>query len=93
MSQYFTKPCELFGGDAYVKVDWSNYATKADLNNATAFDTSKLALKLNLANLKAKIDKIDVGKSKTVPVDLSKLSNVGDNDVVKKLCMSKLVAK
>ena len=67
MSQYFTKPCELFGGDTYVKVDWSNYATKADLNN--------------------KIDKIDVGKSKSVPVDLSKLSYVVDNDVVKKLCM------
>ena len=87
MSQYFTKPCELFGGDTYVKVDWSNYATKADLNNAMAFDTSKLALKLNLANLKAKIDKIDVGKSKSVPVDLSKLSNVVDNDDVKKPCM------
>ena len=86
MSQYFTKPCELFGGDTYVKVDWSNYATKADLNNATAFDTSKLALKLNLANLKAKIDKTDVGKSKTVPADLSKLNNVVDNDVVRKLC-------
>ena len=31
MSQYFPKPCESFGGDINVKVDLSNYATKADL--------------------------------------------------------------
>ena len=32
-------------------------------------------LKLNLANLKAEVDKIDVEKLKTVPVNLSKLSS------------------
>ena len=31
---------------------------------------------------KAEIDKIDVDKLKTVPVDLSKLSNAVNNDVV-----------
>ena len=31
MSQYFSKPYESFGGDINVKVDLSNYATKADL--------------------------------------------------------------
>ena len=47
-----------------------------------------MALKSNLASLKARIDKVDVGKLKTVPVDLSKLSNVVNNDLVKKrLCM------
>ena len=30
MSQYFPKPYEPFGGDINVKVDLSNYATKAD---------------------------------------------------------------
>ena len=39
-------------------------------------------------SLKAKVDKIDAGKLNTVPVDLSKLSNVVNNDVVKKLCMT-----
>ena len=34
------------------------------------------ALKSNLASLKTEIDKIDADKLKTVPVDLSKLSNV-----------------
>ena len=71
MSQYFPKPYESFKGDINIKVDLSNYATKADLKNATEIDTSKLALKSNLENLKAKIDKIDVGKLKTVPVDNS----------------------
>ena len=37
----------------------------------------------NLSNLKSKVDKLDVDKLVTVPVDLSKLSNVVKNDVVK----------
>ena len=43
--------------------------------------------------LKAEIDRIDVDKLETVPVDLSKLSNVVDNEVVKKTIHNKLVAK
>ena len=76
MSQFFPKPYEPFEGDINVKVYLSNYATKTDLNKATGIDTSNPALKSNLAKLKAEIDKIDVGKLKTVPVDLSKLNNV-----------------
>ena len=38
----------------------------------------------NLSNLKSKVDKPDVGKLLPVPVDLSKLSDVIKNDVVKK---------
>ena len=38
----------------------------------------------NLSNLKSKVDKADVDKLAPVPVDLSKLSNVVKNDVVKK---------
>ena len=64
MSQYFPKPYEPFGEDINVKVDLSNYSTKADLKNATGSDTSKLALKSNLASLKAEIDTIDVHKYK-----------------------------
>ena len=51
------------------------------------------ALKSNLANLKTEVDKIDVDKLKTVPVDLSKLSNVVKNEVIKKNLYDKLVAK
>ena len=93
MIQYFSRPYEPFGRDINVKVDLSNYATKADLKNVTGLDTSKLALKSNLANLTAEVDKIDLDKSNTVPVDLSKLSNVVNNDVVKKTVHDKSVAK
>ena len=41
-------------------------------------------LKTNLTNLKAEIDKLDIDKLGPVPTDLSKLSNVLKNDVVKK---------
>ena len=33
MSQCFPKPHETFGGNINVKVDLSNYATKADIKN------------------------------------------------------------
>ena len=39
---------------------------------------------IDLANLKADADKLDIDKSVTVLVDLSKLSDVVKNDVVKK---------
>ena len=35
--------------------------------------------------MKSKGDKLDIGKLETTPVDLSKLSNVVKNDVVKKM--------
>ena len=84
MSQYFPKPYEPFGGDINVKADLSNYATKADVKNILHVDTSSFALKTNLANLKTEIDKLDIDKLVPVPVDLSKLSDVVKNDVVKK---------
>ena len=84
MSQYFPKPYEPFGGDISVKVDLSNYATKADLKNATGVDTSSFAKKTDLANLKSDVGKLDIDELVPVPVDLSKLSNVVKNDVVKK---------
>ena len=87
MSQYFPKPYEPFGGDINVKIDLSNYATKTDLTNAIGVDASKLAAKSGLAYLKDEIDKVDVDELKTVSVDLSKQSNVVNNDVAKKLCM------
>ena len=73
MSQYFPKPFRSFGENIKVKVDLSNYATKADIKNITRVDTSNFALKTSLANLKAEIDKLDIDKLAPVPVDLSKL--------------------
>ena len=93
MSQYFPKPFRSFGGNKNVKVDLSNYATKADIKNITHVDTSGFALKANLANLKIEVDKLDIDKLATVPVDLSKLSDVVKNYVTKKTVNDKLVGK
>ena len=71
----------------------SNYATKTDLKNVTHVDTSSFELKTNLANLKTKVDKLDIDKLAPVPADLSKLNDVVKNDVVKKTVYDKLVAK
>ena len=87
MSQYFLKPFRSFGGNINVKVDLFNYATKTDLKNVTHVDTSRFALKTDLANLKTEVDKLDIYKLAPFPVDLSKLSDVVKNDVVKKLCI------
>ena len=93
MSEYFPKPYEPLGGDINVTVDLSSYATKDDIKNITHVDTSSFALKTNLANLKTEVDKLDFDKLTTVPVDLSKISNVVKNDDVKKTVYDKLVAK
>ena len=70
-----------------VTVNLSNYATKADLKNVTHVDTSRFPLKTNLVTLKTEVDKLDIDKLVPVPTDLSKLSNLVKNDVVKKLYM------
>ena len=84
LSHYFPKPYEPFGGDINVKVDLSNYATKTDIKNISHADTSSFALKTNLGSLKTEVDKLDIDKLAPVPLDLSKLSDVVKNDVVKK---------
>ena len=71
----------------------SNYATKTDLRNVTHVDVSSFASKTNLASLKTEVDKFNIYKLKSVPIDLSKLSNVVKNDVVKKTESDKLVGK
>ena len=93
MSQYFPKPYEPFGGDINVTVDLSNYATKDDIKSITHVDTSSFALKTNLANLNTEVDKLDIDKLVPIPVDLSKLSDLVKNDVVKKTDYNKLVTK
>ena len=92
MSQYFPTPLS-HEKNIKVEIDLSNYATKKDVNDITHVDTSNLALKTNLANLKTGVDKLDIGKLTSVPVDLSKLSNVVKNYVAKKTVYDKLVAK
>ena len=67
-----------------VELDLTNYATKDDVKNIIHVDVSSFASKTNLAALKSGADKIYVDKLKTAPTDLAKLTNVVENDVVKK---------
>ena len=85
MSQYFPKPYESFSRDINVTVDLSNYATKIDIKNITHADTSRFALKTNLANLKSDVDTLDIDKLVPVATDLSKLSNIVKMMLLKKL--------
>ena len=71
MTQYFPRPYEPFGEDINVKIDLSNYATKADIKNISHVDISSFALKTNLASLRTEVDKLDINKLVPVPVDLS----------------------
>ena len=75
---------------AGIKVDLSNNVTKTDIKNISHIDTSKFALKLNLATLKNQVDKLDIDKSVPVPVDLSKLMQ-WEMMFLKKLCMINLL--
>ena len=60
-----------------VELDLSNYAKKSNLKNASGIDTSKFVRKLDLANLKSNIDKLEKVQS-----DLDSLkSKVNNSDV------------
>ena len=75
---YFPEPYTHSRNKRKVELDLSNYATKSDLKGITGINTSKFAKEVDLANLKSNIDKLDIAKLETTPVDLSKL-----NDIVK----------
>ena len=66
---------------------------EVDLKGATGINKSALVSKTDLASLKTKVDNLDVDKLKTVPAsDFIKLSNVVDNNVVKKNVYDKKLA-
>ena len=83
MTTYYP-PYKSSSNNVKVELDLTNYATKNDLKNITHVDVSSFASKTNLATLKSEVDKIDVDKLKTAPVDLAKLTNAIENDLVKK---------
>ena len=83
MSTYYP-PSKNSSNNIKVNLYLANYATKDDVKNITHVDVSSFARKTNLAALKTEVYKIDADKLKAVPVDLAKLSNVANNDIVKK---------
>ena len=80
----FYPPYKRSSNNVKVELDLTNFAAKTDLKNITHVDVSSFDSKTNLAALKTEVDKIDVDKLKTAPVDLAKLTNAVKNDVVKK---------
>ena len=74
MSEYFPE-LKSSGRRVKVELDLSNNATKTDLQNATGVDTSRFAKKVDLANLKSNVDKLDIDKLKNVPTNLSNLKS------------------
>ena len=93
MSKFFPKSFRSFRRNINVKLDLSNYATKTDIKNISHVDASSFALKTTLASSKTEVDKFDIDKLAPGPVDLSKLSDVVKNDVVKETLYDKFVAK
>ena len=83
MSTYYP-PYRSSGNNIKVELDLANYATKTYLKNITHVDVSSFASKTNLAALKTEVDKKYADKLKTVPVDLAKLTNAVEHDLVKK---------
>ena len=57
----------------------------------TAVGVSKFAKKNDLADLKTEVHKLDINELKTMPADLSKLSDVVKNEVVKKHVYDELI--
>ena len=68
-----------------VELDSPNYATKADLKNATGIDTSSFAKKVDLTNLKSNVDKLDIDKLKNLPTNLNNLKSKVDKLDIGKL--------
>ena len=86
MRSYFPKPKSI-KENVKVELDLSNYATKADLKNATGVDTSDFAKKTDSANLKSDVNKLDIDKFKNVPTNVISLKSKED-----KLDVGKLVS-
>ena len=83
MTTYYP-PYKSSSNNVKVELDLTNYATKTDLENITHVDVSSFTSKTNLVALKTEVDKADVDKLKTTPIDLDRLSDLVNNDVVKK---------
>ena len=84
MTEHFPEPKSL-RERVKVELDLPNYATKADLKNATDVDASKFVRKVDLDNAKSDVDKLDIDKLKSVPSNLGNLKSKADKSDVDKL--------
>ena len=68
-----------------VELDLSNYATKANLKNATGVEASKFAKNVDFASLKSEVEKLNIDKLEKVPTGLNSLKSKADESYVNKL--------
>ena len=82
-------------GNSNVKVelDLKNYAAKEESKNITHVDTRNFALKTNFTLLKTEVDKLDIPKLNTVPIDLADLTKAVQEDFTKKTDFNSLKTK
>ena len=91
---YIDSRKEVNGKDPKFKVDYHvEISSRKDIKNIFHVDTSRFALRSNLASLRTEVDKLDIDKLVPVLVDLSKLRDVVKNAVVKQTAYGKLAAK
>ena len=88
---YYSQPESHITNRINVELDLSNYPTKSDLKGVAYAKTSNLTVREDLPSLKVRVDKLDVDKLKTVLADLSSITNVIDNNVLKNVVYDKLV--
>ena len=82
---YYPEPESHIRDKVKVVLDLSNYATKKELDHATAVDTANLPAKKDLIALKAEVDKQDINKLENVPTSLDSLKTKVDDLEVGKL--------
>ena len=91
---YIDSRKEVNGKDPKFKVDYHvEISSCKDIKNILHVDTSRFALRSNLASLRTEVDKLEIDKLVPVLVDLSKLRDVVKNAVVKQTAYGKLAAK
>ena len=84
MSENFPKRTSS-GGRVKVELDLSNYATKTDLKDLKKVGTSKCPKRVDLANLKSNVDKLDNYKLENVPTNLRNFKSKVDKSNVDEL--------
>ena len=90
---YFPEPYTSSKNEIKFELDLSIYATKSDLKSAKDVDISNIAKNSDVVCLKSDIDKQDIDKLETTPVNLNKLSNIVKIELVKKTVYDELVKK
>ena len=94
---YFPEPYTRSKNKIKVEIDLFNYAVKSDSKNVAGVDsgvtTLQFAKKVDLASLKLDSKRLNIGKLKTVPVELSKFSNVVKKYVAEKTVYNELFKK